>query len=1016
MLKLAGLRMLSLGLLFLSVAACSGGDNGGGGTMPVASPSVGVFIDSPVQGLGYSCAPSGLSGLTDVNGQYNFLAGDTVTFTLYGRPIGAAVPAGPVVTGLSVFTATSLSDPRVINLAQLLLTLAGGSPAAGNPIVVPPTPPAGFPATLDFSMPGFDTSFPGLTLVSETTATTHLSASFKTLAVTLVNSGSVTSNPAGINCTTGTCVAVFQTGTVVTLTATGTGFTGWSGGTGSASCAGIGTCVVMLNVDSTVTATFPVAPPPATVAILPNGGTGAGSVTCSANGGAFGACAASYPNPTPLVMRATANSGSTFIGWTDGTGNAVSCNGTTVDCSMTLTANSAIRANFTLPVQNSVTAATATANGGGGTVTCSANGGAAGSCGSYPVGSSIMMTPIANSVSNFTGWSGGTGSTAACNGTTGTCNFTLTANTNITANFNRPTLTVTISGTGSVSSSPSGINNCTSNCTASFDRGTSVTLTAGAGLTGWSGGGCSGTGPCVVTLNADTTVTATFGAGATSLRYHFIWAPGGTSPLLAIHPASPTTVPATVASTSGIAQSILTAASYDGAAQTFSALRSDAVVYTSSGRLFRVDARTSAGAPGGVTNPPTQVSNETGLPPFGCDGTVLQNPLGPSIVMYELPGLDGDCLASNDNVLKYVSLSAAATVPPGVFPPGLRINGAGSAVYNFATGQASHAFLLDEVNANALKIVNLTTFVVTTIQANVGYIEIVAQDTSDRVFLMSAGFGPVNTRTLYVYTISTNTLTPLLTGTSDLLCGGDTCSDGANLFIAEVAGKLYRVPLSATSSANVTTILNGATPIQEVALTANRVFLVTDVGMPGSTSNGLISLPKAGGATTPHVPPGGDSIVRLFTTNNAVFFSRFLANTATIIAEDGAAIAGPLPGRWLGSLRSPSFSLRAQSTPIVKMALLNGPISAGTPVLVYDATSPTGISPVAMGGLPTTISPINLNLLGVNSFSGFLDNTMLGVAPLTAASHSAVFFMDTTIPNSLVLVPTPTGSWIPDLF
>ncbi len=34
--------------------------------------------------------------------------------------------------------------------------------------------------------------------------------------------------------------------------------------------------------------------------------------------------------------------------------------------------------------------------------------------------------------------------------------------------------------------------------------------TGGSTFTGWSGGGCSGTGTCQVTLNSDTTVTATF--------------------------------------------------------------------------------------------------------------------------------------------------------------------------------------------------------------------------------------------------------------------------------------------------------------------------------------------------------------------------------------------------------------------------------------------------------------------------------------------------------------------------
>jgi Divergent InlB B-repeat domain len=78
-----------------------------------------------------------------------------------------------------------------------------------------------------------------------------------------------------------------------------------------------------------------------------------------------------------------------------------------------------------------------------------------------------------------------------------------------------PTLTVSKSGAGSgtVSSSPVGIN-CGAVCAASYVSGTPVTLTAtpatGSTFTGWSGGGCSGTGTCVVTMNADTTVTAGF--------------------------------------------------------------------------------------------------------------------------------------------------------------------------------------------------------------------------------------------------------------------------------------------------------------------------------------------------------------------------------------------------------------------------------------------------------------------------------------------------------------------------
>ena len=78
----------------------------------------------------------------------------------------------------------------------------------------------------------------------------------------------------------------------------------------------------------------------------------------------------------------------------------------------------------------------------------------------------------------------------------------------------RYTLTVTKVGTGSgtVTSSPAGIN-CGSDCSEAYNEGTNVTLTAtasaGSTFAGWSGA-CSGTGECSVTMNADETVTATF--------------------------------------------------------------------------------------------------------------------------------------------------------------------------------------------------------------------------------------------------------------------------------------------------------------------------------------------------------------------------------------------------------------------------------------------------------------------------------------------------------------------------
>lgn len=75
------------------------------------------------------------------------------------------------------------------------------------------------------------------------------------------------------------------------------------------------------------------------------------------------------------------------------------------------------------------------------------------------------------------------------------------------------TLTVRRTGTGGGNVKGSGIQ-CPSTCSADFPPGTTITLSVyynfRSRFTGWSGGGCSGTGNCQVTLNSDTTVNAEF--------------------------------------------------------------------------------------------------------------------------------------------------------------------------------------------------------------------------------------------------------------------------------------------------------------------------------------------------------------------------------------------------------------------------------------------------------------------------------------------------------------------------
>jgi len=234
-------------------------------------------------------------------------------------------------------------------------------------------------------------------------------------------------------------------------------------------------------------------------------GTGTGTVTTSPAGINCGSdCSETYNQGTSVTLTATAASGSTFEGWS---GDADCSDGVVV-----MNANKICTATFN-PQVVGYTLTVIKSGTGSGTVTSSPAGI---NCGddcseTYNQGTSVTLTATPDAGSTFGGWSGDTDCSDGV--------VTMNANRICTATFNPEvagkTLTVskTETGTGTVTSSPAGIN-CGSDCSEAYTKVQKVKLTAKAdassAFTGWSGGGCSGTKTCTVTVDTAVTVTADF--------------------------------------------------------------------------------------------------------------------------------------------------------------------------------------------------------------------------------------------------------------------------------------------------------------------------------------------------------------------------------------------------------------------------------------------------------------------------------------------------------------------------
>lgn len=148
----------------------------------------GRFVDSPVTGLSYSCvsgATTVSTGLTTLDGEFDYVTGSSCTFKIGGITLGTAAAAALLTPVQLVPGAVDETNPTVNNMVRLLMSLdADANP--GNGIAIDSAVSTALAGkTLDFTLAPtafatqastvLNVAYPARTLTSATQASTQFS-------------------------------------------------------------------------------------------------------------------------------------------------------------------------------------------------------------------------------------------------------------------------------------------------------------------------------------------------------------------------------------------------------------------------------------------------------------------------------------------------------------------------------------------------------------------------------------------------------------------------------------------------------------------------------------------------------------------------------------------------------------------------------------------------------------------------------------------------------------------------
>ncbi|CAB4945700.1 MAG: hypothetical protein F2842_05720 [Actinobacteria bacterium] len=860
------------------------------------------------------------------------------------------------------------------------------------------------------------------------------------LDVSVMGTGSITSNIGGINCGATCKAAIAATSsapTVVTLTATpgaGQALSRWSGPCEKSvgqywnvlTPTYVPSCKVTMDQSRSVSAVFS---PSTTLTVRAKGGLNASPMAAAVNnppiscgeynGTTFPLCSVPLGQGSNFVVNAFADPAQStlvFKGWF---GPCRVYN--TVQCSVPMSSSRSIATLWGTSTSNVL----AVTKSGLGTVTSNSGGINCGATceATFEPATSVVLTSTPALGQSFKGWGG------ACSGTSTTCTLSMAAARTATAVFGSSTsgrLAVSTTGSGTVMSTPAGID-CGSSCFAALEPGT-VALRAvpndGSGFVGWTSG-CSGSNPaCSLTLSGTgASVVAQFTALPSLSSFSPTSGGGGTTVTL-----------------NGSNLSYVSNVQFNGVAAASFTIVSDA----------KITAVTPAGVASGVltvTNPAGTVTVPGSFNRFTAAPTITGfspalGPVGTTVTVtgtdfLTVTGITFNGVSAGRSVLSDTTLSTS--VPLGATTGLIRVIGTGgtatsatsfvvgtvptvsatsptrgpaaggSVVTLTGTGFINGATVRFGTNSATNVVVNSATSITATAPAGAAGIVNVTVTTAVGTSAAAAGnqFSYVAAPTV---TFLSPTSGPAAGGTSVIITG--TNFTGATT-----------VNFGANAATNV--VVNSATQITATAPAGVAGASTVAVTTPGGTSTNVVSFTYIAAPTVTLLSPisgplAAGTVVTIagtdFTGATAVNFganpaTNVVVNSATeITATTPAGVAGAAsvtvtaPGGT--STNVVSFTYIAAPT-VTALSPTRGRLTAGTVVTLKGTGFIGGATTVKFGANPATSVVVNsATSATATSPAGVAGAATVTVTTPGGTSTNVVSFTYIAAPTVTALSPT----------